>query len=168
VYPLQEVRVGYTRLIGETRDGDLQETVDVGFKVAGWFELGLAAVEGVELDARAMVMATSEGFAVGGRGEARLGDRDASHLALGVEHMADIGTSGFFRLGWGTVPRVPMAATVEVTTLPATGRDTGVRLFYDVATPIRPGVRIGLRIGYAARIHTIAGVTGGLDATVEF
>jgi len=170
-YPLQEVRVGYTRLIGETRvtreDGTVG-TTDVGFKVAGWFELGLAPVEGIGLDARAMVMATAQGFAVGGRAELRLGVRDASHVALGAEHMADVGTSGFFRLGWGTVPRLPMAATVEVTNLPETDRDAGVRLFYDIATAVGANVRLGLRVGYAARLQTIAGLTGGLNATVAF
>ena len=58
------------------------------------------------LDGRMMVMATQTGFAVGGRGEARLGVRDASHVALGVEYLADVGTNGFFRLGWGTVPQL--------------------------------------------------------------
>lgn len=167
-YPLEEIRVGYTRLLGDTANRDNLMTNEAGFKVAGWFELGLAAVEGVRLDARMIVMATQTGFAVGGRGEARLGDRDQSHVALGVEYLADVGTSGFFRLGWGTVPKVPMSATVEITNLPASYRDTGVRLYYDVAREVAPGVRVGLRVGYAARNQAVAGFTGGAGAAVEF
>jgi hypothetical protein len=173
-YPLEEIRVGYTRLLGET----LQPTRmcptpapcsgDAGFKVAGWFELGLAAVEGVRFDARMMVMATQDGFGVGGRGEARLGARDASHVAVGVEYLADVGTNGFFRLGWGTVPNWPMSATVEITNLPAQDTDVGVRLYYDLSRQIAGGIRLGARVGYAARNQSVAGFTGGLGAAVEF
>jgi hypothetical protein len=170
-YPLEELRVGYTRLVGDTEAIICEMspcTAEAGFKVAGWFELGLAPVEGVRLDARAMVMATAEGFAVGGRGEARLGMLDASHVAVGIEHMADVGVSGYFRLGWGTVPRLPMAATVEVTNLPATNRDTGVRLYYDLGRELGGGVRVGARFGYAARTQSVAGFTGGGNVTIDF
>lgn len=173
-YPLEEIRVGYTRLLGETLEPSQMCptsepcTGDAGFKVAGWFELGLAAVEGVRFDARMMVMATQDGFAVGGRGEARLGSRDASHVAIGVEYLADVGTNGFFRLGWGTVPKWPMSASVEITNLPARDTDTGVRLYYDLARELAGGVRVGLRVGYAARNQSVAGFTGGLGAAVEF
>ncbi len=173
-YPLEEIRVGYTRLLGETlQPSRMCPTTepcsgDAGFKVAGWFELGLAAVEGVRFDARMMVMATQDGFAVGGRGEARLGARDASHVAVGVEYLADVGTNAFFRLGWGTVPSWPMSATVEITNLPASDTDVGVRLYYDLSREIAGGVRLGARVGYAARNQSVAGFTGGLGAAVEF
>jgi hypothetical protein len=171
VYPLEEIRVAYTRLLGTTAadpscTGD--DCTDAGFKVGGWFELGLAPVEGIRFDARLSAMATQDGFNVGGRGEARLGDRSASHVALGVEYLAAVGTNGFFRLGWGTVPRAPMSATVEITNMPASHRDTGVRLYYDVGTDVKAGVRLGIRVGYAARNQSVAGFTGGAGATVEF
>ncbi len=91
VYPLEELRVGYTRLFGDTTSTDPMTCggvagstcqVDAGFKVGGWFELGLAPVEGFRLDARAMVLANANGFGVGGRLEARLGEREGSHIAL--------------------------------------------------------------------------------------
>ena len=144
------------------------ESRDAGFKVAGWFELGLAAIEGVRVDARMMVMATQNGFGVGGRGEARLGDRDASHVAVGVEYLADVGTAGYFRLGWGTVPKTPMSATVEITNLPDSERETGVRLYYDIARELGSGLRLGVRVGYAARNQSVAGFTGGGGLTVDF
>ncbi len=174
-YPLEEIRVGYTRLLGTTEIEDTGActteatcTDPAGFKVAVWFELGLAAVEGVRFDARMIALATQDGFAVGGRGEARLGARDASHVAVGAEYLAEVGANGFFRLGWGTVPKWPMSATVEVTNLPASYRDTGVRLYYDVAREVIEGLRIGVRVGYAARNQSVAGFTGGAGAAVEF
>jgi hypothetical protein len=173
-YPLEEIRVGGTYMIGDTRAAPEQPcpTADPCTKAAGvkagWFELGVAAIEGVRLDARMIAMATADGFAVGGRGELRLGDREASHVAVGAEYLADVGSNGFFRLGWGTVPKLPMAATVEITNLPASHRDTGVRLYYDIAREVMPGFRLGLRVGYAARTQYVAGFTGGAGASVEF
>jgi hypothetical protein len=174
-YPLEELRVGATRLLGDTVAPDFTKcpngigpcTAQAGL-IAGWFELGLAAAEGVRLDARGIMMATTTGFEVGGRLEARLGVVEGSHVAVGVEHLADVGTSGFFRLGWGTVPMLPMSATVEVTNLPQIDRSTGVRLFYDVSRDIGNGLRLGIRVGYAARNQSVAGITGGAGASVEF
>ncbi len=166
-YPLEELRVGYTRLIGETCQVP-PCSGEAGFKVAGWFELGLAPVEGFRLDTRVAVMATQSGFQPGVREEARLGVREGSHIALGIEYLADVGTNGFFRLGWGTIPKFPMAASVEITRMPESSRDAGVRLYYDIAHALPNGVRIGLRAGYAARNQSVAGFTGGANASVEF
>lgn len=167
-YPLEELRVGYSRLLGTTEEMSTASSTDAGFKVAGWFELGLAPLEGIRVDARMMVMATKSGFGVGGRGELRFGDRDGSHIAVGAELLQDVGANGFVRLGWGTVPGFPMAATVEITDFPVSNEPTGVRLYYDVAHQIADGLRLGLRIGYAAREAQVAGITGGLAATMDF
>ena len=166
-YPLEELRVGYTRLIGETCQVP-PCSGEAGFKVAGWFELGLAPVEGLRFDSRVSVMATQSGFQPGFREEIRLGVREGSHVAVGVEYLADVGTNAFFRLGWGTVPGLPMAATVEVTGLPDSSRHAGVRLYYDIAHALPNGVRLGARVGYAARNQAVAGFTGGANASVEF
>ncbi len=180
-YPLEEIRFGYTRLEG-TVPNSPRELAEVcasdaedegcrlaaGFKVGGWFELGLAPIEGVRFDARGMFTANQKGFAVGARGELRTGLRDGNHVAIGAEYMADVGTTGFFRLGWDTVPMVAMAATVEVTDMPASVRATGVRLLYDAFVPLSNGLRLGARIGYAARDQRIGGPTAGLGASFDF
>ncbi len=180
-YPLEEIRFGYTRLEGvvpnapralppacqAAPDGDACK-LDAGYKVGGWFELGLAPTEGVRFDVRGLFMANQSGVAVGGRGELRVGITDANHLALGVEYQEKVGTSAYFRLGWLARPRLPMAATVEVTDLPASLRASGVRLLYDVFYPLPSGLRLGLRVGYAARDQFIGGPTGGLSASYDF
>ena len=175
-YPLEELRFGYTRLLGDTETldtsmcsgGALRCTAEAGYKVGIWVELGVGVIEGVRLDGRILVMATQSGFKVGGRIEGRLGILDASHVALGVESMADVGTNGSFRLGWGTVPGLPMSATVEVSNMPDADRPTGVRLYYDIARDVGHGVRIGLRAGYAARNQAVAGFTSGANAVWDF
>ncbi len=180
-YPLEEIRFGYTRLEGVVPNAprDLpdacQTTPDAdacrfaaGYKVGGWFELGLGPTEGVRFDVRGLFMANQSGVAVGGRGELRVGVADANHLALGVEYQESVGAAGYFRLGWLARPRLPMAATVEVTDLPASLRATGIRLLYDVFYPLPSGLRLGLRAGYAARDQRIGGPTAGLSASYDF
>ncbi|HUQ07510.1 MAG TPA: hypothetical protein VM261_33685 [Kofleriaceae bacterium] len=180
-YPLEEIRFGYTRLEGDVPDSprdpppacEAGEDVDgcqfdAGFKVGGWFELGLGLAEGVRLDVRGIVVANQESAAPGARAELRTGELDGNHIALGFEYISDVGSAGFFRLGWDTVPEVPMAATVEVTDFPATTRATGVRLMYDLFHPFPNGLRAGVRLGYAARDQRIGGPTAGLNASFDF
>lgn len=180
-YPLEEIRFGYTRLEGyvpqsgrepprvcETEPDSDECRVYAGFKVGGWFELGFGLAEGVRLDLRGIVVANQVSAAPGVRAELRTGHLDSNHVAFGVEYTSDVGTAGFFRLAWATVPQVPMAATVEVTDYPTTSRDTGVRLLYDVYHPLPSGLRLGARLGYAARDQRVGGPTAGLSASFDF
>ena len=52
--------------------------------------------------------------------------------------------------------------------LPASTRDVGVRLYYDIARQLAHGFRIGLRLGYAARTQDLFGFTGGTTASMDF
>jgi hypothetical protein len=61
-----------------------------------------------------------------------------------------------------------MAATIEITNLPASTRETGVRLYYDIARELGYGFRFGLRLGYAARSQDLFGFTGGTTASIDF
>lgn len=180
-YPLEEIRFGYTRLEGyvpqsyrqppracDTDPEDETCRKYAGFKVGGWFELGFGLAEGVRLDLRGIVVANQVSAAPGARAELRTGSIDGNHIAFGFEYTKDVGAAGFFRLGWATVPGVPMAATVEVTDFPASSRATGVRLMYDVFHPLPNGLRLGARLGYAARDQRVGGATAGLSASLDF
>lgn len=180
-YPLEQIRFGYTRLIGDVPDTELDDpnactaddgsadcSLHVGFKVGGWFELRLGVADGIDLDVRGMVMATEVGVGVGGRGELRFGDEDGNHVAIGAEGIQDNGASLHFRLGWDTVPRLPMAATIEVTDMPSTRRAAGVRFLYDIAYPLPTGVRIGGRVGFQGRDADVGGVSAGGNLTFDF
>jgi hypothetical protein len=173
-FPLYSLRFGYSRLRGDTplseRGAPCPDPceVDAGFSAGGWFELRWRLARRAELDTRLMGQATPDGFNFGVRTVARLGDEDGSHVALGYEGIVDVGSAYFFRLGWDTVPALPMAATVELTDFPATHRATGVRLIYDIAHPMDNGLRIGARVGYQARDEGIGGATVGGNVGFEF
>ena len=125
-------------------------------------------VSRVRFDGRGMFTANQDGFALGARGELRAGVADGNHLAAAIEYMADVGTVGSMRLGWATVPRVPMAMTIEITDLPSSDRATGIRLLYDAFYPMPTGLRLGARVGYSARDQIIAGPSAGLSASYDF
>ena len=178
-YPLKAFRIGGLRLLGtspEVTRGDGEECpgsladcdLEAGFKVGGYAELRFAVQEGIEIDTRGTFMATKEGFNIGGRGELRFGVEDGSHVAMGGELLADVGSSAFFRLGWDTVPGIPMTATVEVLDYPADLRAAGVRLVYGVAYPFPSGLRVGARVSYQARDELVGGAGGGLTASMDF
>jgi hypothetical protein len=179
-FPLHTLRFGYVRLLGTTPetergpgdcltlDPDADCKIAAGLRAGGWVEVRLRLLRALDLDVRGMVQATQDGFNVGTRDELRIGSELGSHVALGVEAIADIGTAVFFRLGWDTVPRLPMAATIELTDFPASHRGMGLRLIYDIALPLDNGVRVGLRAGYQARDQRIGGVTLGGSLALDF
>jgi len=179
-FPLHTLRFGYTRLLGITPetergagdcmslDPDPDCKIAAGLRAGGWVELRLRLLRAVDVDVRGMVQATQDGFNVGTRDELRIGREFGSHMALGVEAIADIGNAFFFRLGWDTVPRLPMAATIELSNFPASHRATGVRLIYDVLYPMDSGLSVGLRAGYQARDQGIGGVTLGGNLALDF
>lgn len=173
LYPLEQIRFGYTRLIGETPDA-LPDAMCAappckpGFKVGGWAEIRLGLTEGIALDARIIAAATHVTFRPGGRAELRFGLEDGNHVAFGVEGIQDIGVTGHFRLGWDTVPRLPMAATIELTDMPSSTRPTGVRFSYELARDVSKGVRLGGRLGYQARDANVGGLSFGLTTLFDF
>jgi hypothetical protein len=182
-FPLHSLRFGYTYLVGttpETERGDgvcdmgLGDQDDdfceygAGFKAGGWVELELRFLRIVHLLVRGQVHAATRDFNWGTRDELRIGSELGSHVALGVEALRDVGTAVYFRLGWDTVPRLPMAATIEITDFPAPHRAAAVRLLYDVAYPMDNGLRLGLRAGYQARDQGIGGPTVGASVALDF
>jgi hypothetical protein len=52
--------------------------------------------------------------------------------------------------------------------MPADDRPTGVRLIYDAYIPLREGLKLGLRAGYAARNQELGGITAGGGVTLDF
>ncbi len=166
-FPLYSMRFGVTRLLGTTPEDDGTE-IEAGFRAGGWVELGFRIWRGIDIDARGMVVANQAGFGVGGRGELRIGSVDKAHVALGTELIPEVGSMFFFRLGWDTVPQLPMTATVEVTEFPSSTRPRAVRLVYGVAYPFDNGLRWGIRAGYQARDNDIGGVTGGTSLALDF
>lgn len=179
-YPLRALRFGYSRLIGTTPatergDGACQGGTpanpcdfSAGYRAGGFVETQWRLSDLLNLDTRALIQATPTGFGLGGRGELRFGDDIGSHFAVGLESITEVGTTSYVRLGWATVPRVPMAATIELSNYPSDHRDTGVRLLYDAAYDLGSGLRLGARVGYQARDEGIGGPAAGLNVSFDF
>lgn len=179
-YPLRALRFGYSRLIGTTPatsrgDGtcvggtpEAPCAFSAGYRAGGWVETQWRISDLLNLDTRALIQATPTGFGLGGRAELRFGDDIGSHFAMGVESITEVGTTSYVRLGWATVPRIPMAATIELSNYPSSHRDTGVRLLYDVAYEVGNGLRLGARVGYQARDQGVGGPATGLNVSFDF
>jgi hypothetical protein len=180
--PLYQLRFGGTRLIGLTPatsrddgtcDPDREDVAGTcrgraGISVAGWAETRLRLNSLIDADLRGIVAATKTGFSPGGRLEMRAGPESGSHVAVGIEYLPETGFNAWVRLAWDTVPHFPMAATIEITDYPASHRATAVRLIYDLAYPLKNGLRVGLRGGYQARDEGIGGPTAGGNLALEF
>lgn len=181
-FPLYSLRFGYTQLLGDTPatargDAECQPaqedeqgscTGQAGFRTSGWVELRFRLSSVADIDLRGIVAATKTDFSGGARAVLRFGSELGSHVALGAEGIQETGVSFFLRLGWDTVPHLPMAATIELTDMPSSHRDMALRLLYDVAIPMDNGFRVGARLGYQARDQQIGGATGGLSLAFDF
>lgn len=177
---IEALSFGITRLEGETLINKCKVSVlfsectqYANLPLSGWGQMGWSAGSGIEGDVRLMVSADSSKIGIGGMVEVRLGTATGNHLAVGGEYLGSIGTTGHMRLGWATVPRFPMAATVAVTELPSSRQMAAVRLIYDISTRIPRlfgpvGLQIGTRISYQARDHTVGSFGAGLTLTFEF
>jgi hypothetical protein len=98
----------------------------------------------------------------GFEGKLRVGDVDRAALSLLVGGYRDFGQTVGLDLGWGTVPKFPMRAGVEVTSTPNTFDSTGVVLDYGVGWQPSQRLELGVNGGYALRSIQEAGpVLGG-------
>jgi hypothetical protein len=107
------------------------------------------------------------GFEWGGGLAMTIGDPDSTSLTLGVDGATTVGLAGKLRLGWLTIPRVPMGATIEVTGYPL-GDETGMRLLYDVGYEIYPGAIVRVEAGYRGWASTAGGPSLGGEMTFAF
>ena len=110
---------------------------------------------------------SQSGFEVGASGYVIIGQPEGTSLTFGGEGITTLGGTGKVRLGWATLPRIPMGATVEVTTYPA-GEDAGVRLLYDVAYELYPGAYARIEGGYRGWNSTTGGLSLGGELALAF
>jgi hypothetical protein len=131
----------------------------------GRAEVTLLAHDELRLRAALLLGASQRGFEYGGGGSVTLGDVRDMNLELGIERITTLGTTGYLRMGFAALPRVPMGAAIEISSFP-TGDDSGVRLLYDVGYRFGPITQLTLRAGYQGRTS----VTGGpaVGATFDY
>jgi hypothetical protein len=131
----------------------------------GRAEVTLLATEEVRARAALLLGASQRGFEYGVGSALVLGDPQGMNLDLGLEHITTLGTTGHLRMGFLAHERVPMGASVEVSSFPA-GHDAGVRLLYDIGYRFGPVTQLSLRGGYQGRTSVSGGPS--LGASFEY
>jgi|GEM_PF-1086580 len=121
----------------------------------------------VRIRSRLIFGVSEQGFELGGALGLVIGDPDGTSLELGGEGVTGLGATGRLRLGWATVPRVPMGATIELTTFP-TDDVAGVRLLFDAAYEIYPGALIRVTGGYRGWTSVAGGPSLAADLVIAF
>ena len=133
----------------------------------GRAEITLQPMEWLRLRSAVSLGASQRGFEYGGGGAILLGDPYDVNLDLSVESMTTLGTTAGLRFGFRAHPRVPMGASVEVSSFPL-GDDAGVRLLYDVGYRFGPVTRLMLRAGYQGRTSVSGGPALGASFDYGF
>lgn len=126
----------------------------------GFSELDVALSPLFGIAGRLVLGGNAEGFAAGMGGRLRIGRPRGSRVELEAETISGLGSSGTVRLGWDTVPRIPMSAAVQVTSFPS--GPSGVRLLYRADLEVSEAFILGAMVGYQARISISGGPTLGL------
>lgn len=154
-----EIGVGVTRAASEEYD-------DPGADY-GRADITLRIHPRVRLRAASLLGFSDEGFSLGGGGYLLVGRPFGMHLEVGGEYMRNLGYSGRIRMAFNTVPKLPVGATIEVTTFPIDARPS-VRLLLDAAYRFAPDTYVKLIVGYRGQEAATGGVSLGLEAAYSF
>jgi hypothetical protein len=133
----------------------------------GRAEVTLLGTEELRLRAAVLLGASQRGFEYGGGAAVMLGDPYGMNLDLGVEQITTLGTTGHLRMGLLACERVPMGASIEVSSFPV-GDDAGVRLLYDVGYRFGPVTQLSVRAGYQGRTSVSGGLSLGAAMSYGF
>lgn len=139
---------------------DEETPPDIGFDFAGaaaQFRLH----EYLRLRTGVIFGISEAGFEYGGLGEVVLGEPHRTSLSVGFEGVRTRGITSRAKLAWNTVPRLPMAASIEVTNFP-TAEAMGVRLQYDIGYRFSSAFALRLSLGYRGQHAQQGGLVAGL------
>ena len=165
---VDEIRFALGRLRGNVVDTDMPAgpqdergldygTATIVWKAHAWVRFRTGVLFGF----------SHRGFEVGGAGDVVVGDHEGTSLTFGAEGVTTLGVTGRARLGWLTVPKLPMGATVEVTNWPV-GDEAGLRLLFDAAYQLYPGAHLRVEAGYRGWNSTTGGVSLGGELALSF
>jgi hypothetical protein len=188
---VESIRLGVVRLRGDVpppgaflRGASAEPARATGMDY-GYAEVALALTGLVGVTGRVLLGADDLGFATGAGASLRLGEATRAHLEVGGETIQRVGSDGFVRFAWDTVPRWPMSLTLHVTNEPAAtrrlgasaapgtsqldqGAPAGVRAVWEVGYQLSRHVTLSARAGYQARVSTAGGPTIGAGLDVEW
>lgn len=117
----------------------------------GFAELEFQPIDALGITTQVQLGANATSFTAGGRGALRIGPEPGTHVELYGGGTGGLGVYGGMMLNWDTVPKVPMAAGLEVTNWPTAGDDWAVRLLYDMEVPLGEHADLLLGANYQAR-----------------
>jgi hypothetical protein len=124
----------------------------ITFAFGEWFRLRPGVLLGI----------STTGFEAGFDLATLFGDRDGTEFELSGGFVSDLGARVKTRLGWCTVPRLPMGASIEVTNFPSNDQ-YGVRLLFDVGYRMANGFSLRVSAGYRGRTSLAGGPAIGLE-----
>jgi hypothetical protein len=110
---------------------------------------------------------STEGFEGGFDLGVIVGDRSGTQLSIEGGFVSQLGGRVGTRLGWATIPRLPMGARVEITNFP-TDDYLGVRLLFDLGFQITDAALVRLEGGYRGRTSLAGGPSLGLTVRYGF
>lgn len=96
-----------------------------------------------------------------------MGERDGTQLEFKGGYISGLGGNFGTRLGWATVPRVPMGASVEITNFP-TADDMGVRMLFDIGFQLTDAALVRFLGGYRGRTSLAGGPSLALELSYGF
>ncbi len=164
---VQSLGVGYGVYAGQGGFADMTWTPDSPFPRSG-FHYGYADLEvggraeGVPVSAGGALIAGvgKEGFGLGGEGRVRIGERDATNLAVIARTIAQVGFISDIKLTARPARALLVGVSVGATDQPNRG-DVGVKLGTELEVLAIDNVSLILRGSWQGRTTTHGGIGGG-------
>lgn len=152
--------------------GDLLDQAEITERREVGLDYGRSAIvfafgSFVRLRTGVLLGVSTEGFEGGFELGTILGDRDGTQLEFKGGYVSSIGGQFGTRLGWATVPRVPMGASVEITNFP-TDEDLGVRMLFDIGYELTQAALVRFIGGYRGRTSLAGGPSLALELHYGF
>jgi hypothetical protein len=165
---LHALRFGIVRLRGDSisAHAPLSSPVRVGYDY-GFAEISLAAGSAFGFVTELQLGANHERFTLGGTAGLRFGRDPGTHYVVWGGGTALVGGRAGVRLHWDTVPNLPMAASVEVTSWPDARRG-GLRLAYQAEVTVSDGLTLVPELSYQARSARFGRLGGALRVAYAF
>jgi hypothetical protein len=129
----------------------------ITFAFGEWFRLRTGLLLGV----------STKGFEGGFDAATIFGNRAGTEFELRGGYVSGLGGQFGTRVGWATVPRVPMGARVEITNFP-TKDDLGVRLLFDIGYQLTDEALVRFIGGYRGRTSLAGGPSLALEVGYAF
>jgi hypothetical protein len=166
---VDEIRFSAGRLMGSEEyvtPGAPTADANLGLNWGGG-ELVFRAHDLVRIRSGILFGVSQTGFELGGNLALVIGEPEGTSLEIGGEGVTGLGGTGRLRLGWATVPHVPMGATIELTNF-ATNDAAGVRLLFDASYAFYTGALLRVTAGYRGWTSTVGGPSLAADLLFAF